>query len=66
MLPIIRLLYYREALFGLTLEDLIAQKKRNVEAENHELRMTGKSLKVATAPQAAAPKGGPAAAATSD
>lgn len=41
------LLYYREALFGKTIEELIAERERDVAAENERLRMEGKSLKVA-------------------
>lgn len=43
------LLYYREALFGKSLEELIAAKERDVAAENQRLREEGKSLKVASA-----------------
>jgi len=42
------LLFYREALFGKSLEELVAAKSRDVEAENQQLREEGKSLKVAT------------------
>lgn len=44
------LLYYREALFGVSLEELMARKEaaRNVEAENFELRKEGKSVKTAS------------------
>jgi len=41
------LLYYREALFGVDLDTLIAQKQRDVAAENQRLREQGKSLRVA-------------------
>ena len=34
------LLYYREALMGLSLEELMVQKQRDVEAENQKLRST--------------------------
>ena len=41
------LLYYREALFGMSLEDLVAAKERDVAAENQRLREAGESLRVA-------------------
>eukprot|EP00633_Aureoumbra_lagunensis_P008011 CAMPEP_0197318538 /NCGR_PEP_ID=MMETSP0891-20130614/51489_1 /TAXON_ID=44058 ORGANISM="Aureoumbra lagunensis, Strain CCMP1510" /NCGR_SAMPLE_ID=MMETSP0891 /ASSEMBLY_ACC=CAM_ASM_000534 /LENGTH=225 /DNA_ID=CAMNT_0042809051 /DNA_START=24 /DNA_END=701 /DNA_ORIENTATION=- len=40
------LLYYREALFGISLEELIVQKERNVAAENQRLREEGKALRI--------------------
>lgn len=42
------LLYYREQLFGVSLEELIARKEleRNVAAENEQLRMQGESCKL--------------------
>lgn len=43
------LLYYREALFGKSIEELIAAKERDVAAENQRLREEGNSLKVASA-----------------
>ena len=42
------LLFYREALFGLSLEDLRQQKQRDVDQENQRLREQGQSLRVAT------------------
>lgn len=42
------LLYYREALFGMSLDDLMKQKQRDVAAENQRLRDAGQSLKVAS------------------
>mmetsp|Transcript_9349 Transcript_9349/g.30919 ORF Transcript_9349/g.30919 Transcript_9349/m.30919 type:complete len:88 (+) Transcript_9349:271-534(+) len=47
------LLYYRDKLWGLSLEELQAQKKIDVDRENAIARAEGKSLKVATAPPAA-------------
>jgi hypothetical protein len=41
------LLYYREALFGVSLEELQRRKAEDVEAENFKLRMEGKSAKLA-------------------
>ena len=40
--------YYREQLFGVSLEELIARKEleRNVAAENEQLRMQGESCKL--------------------
>ena len=40
-------LFYREALFGKSLEELKAQKARDVEQENEELRRAGKMLRSA-------------------
>jgi hypothetical protein len=42
------LLYYREQLFGVSLEELIARKEleRDVAAENEQLRMQGESCKL--------------------
>jgi len=39
------LLYYREALLGLSLEELLIQKQRDVEAENIKLRSEGKAFR---------------------
>mmetsp|Transcript_74293 Transcript_74293/g.145129 ORF Transcript_74293/g.145129 Transcript_74293/m.145129 type:complete len:249 (+) Transcript_74293:80-826(+) len=43
------LLYYREALFGVSLKEIVRRKElqRNVEAENYELRKKGESIKTA-------------------
>ena len=41
------LLYFREALFGVSLEELQRRKAEDVEAENFRLRMEGKSAKIA-------------------
>ena len=39
--------YFREALFGVSLEELQRRKAEDVEAENFRLRMEGKSAKIA-------------------
>ena len=44
------LLYYREALMGLSLEELLAQKQRNIDEENQRLREEGKMLRSAKGP----------------
>lgn len=44
------LLFYREALFGRSLDELKAAKARDVEAENRKLRATGGSLAEARPP----------------
>ena len=44
------LLYYREALFGVSLEELIAARDRDVEAENRAAIERGESLRIVKGP----------------
>jgi hypothetical protein len=45
------LLYYRQALYGISLEELMAKKAQDVEAENLRLREAGQNIKSAKGPE---------------